>query len=112
MAATLACGVLVSNALAYHAAVLAPHDRLQEMRQVGEDFAGRGPATTPDFDDFTKHFLRDIAPSGTGMQTDIDALPLAVVASRPLIVRRRSPLASRPPASFASTGAGASTRSG
>lgn len=100
MAGALTCGVLVSSALAYHSAVLAPYDRLQELREIGEDYAGRGPATVTDFDDFSKHFLRDLAPAGGAVQTDVDALPLDVVASRPLIVRRRSPLASRPPASF------------
>ena len=79
MAGALACGVLVSNALAYHSAVLAPYDRLEELRSVGERFAGRGPATTPDFDDFTKHFVRELAPSGAGAQSDVDALPLDVV---------------------------------
>ncbi|MCU0314213.1 MAG: hypothetical protein MUC84_09160, partial [Solirubrobacteraceae bacterium] len=44
--------------------------------------------------------LRQVAPSGSPAQRDVDDVPLAELQSRPLIIRRRTPTASRPPANF------------
>ncbi len=85
----LAGGVLASNALAYHQVVLAPRDRLEELAKIGQQFDGRGPALAPDQDDFSKHFLRDAAPSTADGQKDLDELELSDVERFPLIVAPR-----------------------
>jgi len=120
--AALATGVLLSNALAYRDVSLAPRDRLVELQQVGERFGGRGPLLQTEFEEFGKHFLRQTDPSGVsesysprpadpappgksgprfGYPSDLDALALPYVQAYRLLLLRRSPVASRPPADYA-----------
>ncbi len=117
-AAALAAGVLVSDWLATRDAYIAPKPRLDELRQVGDRFAGSGPAMLDEFEEYGKHFLRRsdvIAPfDGNALLpaelreprdvyaswADLDEMTLDYVRRFPLIVRRRNPIASRPPAPY------------
>ncbi len=117
----VAGGVLLSNAFAYRDVSLAPRDRLTELGGVGERFAGQGPLLATEFEEFGKHFLRATDPSGVseaysprpadpappgrpgprfGYPSDLDELSQAYVQSYPLLLLRRSPVASRPPADY------------
>jgi hypothetical protein len=116
--AVLVAAVLVSDGMAYRDAYIAPKGRLDELRRVGERFAGGGPTMLAEFEEHGKHFLRDmgviapfdgyqlIAPelrAGGGAYAtwaDLDELTLQFVQKFPVIVRRRNPVASRPPASY------------
>jgi hypothetical protein len=118
--AAIGFGILWSNALAYHDAYLAPRGRLSELASIGTRFAGQGPALYVDFEEFSKHFLRGIDPTGAGEAWQDD--PRAVIVSGPprpfgstadidqlaapylqryrTLVLRRSGSASRPPSNF------------
>ena len=117
-ALVLVAAVLVSDAIVYRDAYLAPKPRLAELERVGQRIAGRGPAMLDEFEEYGKHFLREsgvIAPfDGYALQpaelrqpgstyaswADLDEMTLDYVQRFPLIVRRRNPVASRPPASY------------
>ena len=126
LCAALAGGVLWSNALAYHEASLAPYDRYAELLRLNERLAGGGPVVLNEYDEFAKHFLRDVPvlsqpewPHGyrvvpyepnalvdprrrPSLKTPLDAddLTLEYLESVPYVLLRRSPVSSRPPASF------------
>jgi hypothetical protein len=120
LAGAITFGVLWSNALAYHDADLAPRGRLSEMASIGSRFAGQGPALYTEFEEFGKHFLRRLDPTGSneswqddpratlangaatqfGFPSDIDELAPAYVQRFPLLVLRRSGSASRPPSNY------------
>jgi hypothetical protein len=110
----LALGVMWTNALAYHDVSLAPRERLSELGALRPALRG-GPALVVEFEEYAKHFLRDSAvvatdyaprgflpPAGApfGFPVDLDALPPSYVERFATLVLRRSPVASRPPASF------------
>ena len=117
-AAAIAAGVLVSDGMAYRDAYIAPKDRLDELRRVGERFAGQSPAMLDEFEEYGKYFLREsgaIAPfDGYALAppelreprdvyaswADLDEMTLDYLRHFPLIVRRRNPIASRPPAPY------------
>jgi hypothetical protein len=120
LGAAIAVGVLGSDALLYHSTTMAPTARFEELRQVGERFAGVKPTLTPDFDEYSLYLLRDMAPDGPGNsrkvqpwattdgtgtgygQTyDVDALDQRLVDGFAAIVVRRSAFKSRPPGIFA-----------
>lgn len=113
----IAVGVLGSNALAYHGASLAPHDRFEELREIGEQQRDAGPTLYTEFEEFAKHFLHPAAPTapnealpvplpvGAGgarfaYPVDLDAAGPAYADQFETIVMRRSPVASRPPAGW------------
>ena len=117
-AAVLAGGILVSDAMAYHGLYLAPKDRLAELEAIGERYAGRGPTMLDEFEEYGKHFLRDAdvyvpfdgypgkvaefrapGPSYASWR-DVDDMTLGYLQQFKLIVRRRSPANSRPPAAY------------
>ncbi|HEX5145415.1 MAG TPA: hypothetical protein VFV85_00225 [Conexibacter sp.] len=119
LGAAIAVGVLASDAYLYHATTIAPTQRFDELRQIGDRFAGAGPTLTPDFDEYTLYLLRDMAPdapgnarkvlpwtttdgqpTGYGHSYDVDALDPALVQRVRTIVVRRGPFASRPPGDF------------
>lgn len=121
VALTLAAGVLTSNALAYHDVSLAPRERLQELADVGERTAGRGPLLYTEFEEFGKHFLRDSQPVGATEGFSVAGLsPQLASGGRPpfatnarlatlalpdlerfkLIVTRRGPDGDRPPSDW------------
>jgi len=120
LGAAIALGVLLSDAYLYHSTNMAPQGRLDELRQVGERFAGVEPTLTPDFDEYALYLLRDMAPDapgnsrmvrpwrrtdgqfvGYGHTADVDALDPSLVGQMRAIVVRRSPFKSRPPGDFA-----------
>jgi hypothetical protein len=115
----LAAAIGASDGLAYRNAALAPVPRLQELEQINERFAGQGPALFTEFEEMGKHLLRDVPSNDVftgytaygpqlragrrvehGRPADLDDLTLDFVTAHTLIVRRRSPLASRPPVGF------------
>jgi hypothetical protein len=120
MAVLVAGGVVWSNALQYRDAWLAPRDQLAELERIGQDFAGRGPALMTEYQPYgVRHFLRALDAEGAselrrrpvplrdggvaekGAFVDLDGLAPAALAPYRLLVLRRSPAESRPPASFA-----------
>ena len=118
-AVVLGGALLVSNALAYRMAVVAPADRLDELREVDERFAGRGPVLVNEYEEYTKHFMRRARGSDpyegwsagraelrdprlpvAARAYDLDQLTPEFVQRWRLIATRRSPLASRPPSNY------------
>jgi hypothetical protein len=119
IAATIAGGVLWSNALAYEDVTLAPHDRLAQLEDIGQRFAGQGPALMTDYEPYgVRHFLRRLDPegaselrrrlvllrNGSALQklqvADIDEFMLPSLMAYRTLVLRTSPLESRPPLPF------------
>jgi hypothetical protein len=119
LAATV--GIFISDALAYHGVYLAPAKRLDELRTIDDRFSGQGPAMLDEFEEYGKHYLRDIPPvvpfdawtpvapslrmPGLPVYArwyDIDVMTLPYVEQFPLLIQRRSPVASRPPANYRS----------
>ncbi|MFN0153600.1 MAG: hypothetical protein ACKVUT_04410 [Gaiella sp.] len=117
----LAVGVGWSTALAHEGTWLAPYGQLRELEAIGNRFAGRGPALMTEYQPYgVRHFLRKVdaegaselrrrrAPLATGLllekaqYADIDEFELGELTSTyPLLVLRRSPVASRPPGAYA-----------
>jgi len=122
-------GVLVSNVLAYDDAWLAPRDQLVELEQIGEEFAGQGPALMTEYQAYgVRHFLRDLDAEGAselrrrqiprrdggdtakGAWSDTDELVLSpdregLLTYRTLVLRK-NPRQSRPPSPYELTFAG------
>ena len=111
-------GVLVSDSLGYREATLAPPDRIDAMTDAADHATGGGLWLVNEWEEFAKYFMRDIKVNAAfeaesprpaemrnprpifGRYYDLDALTLEYVDSFPGIIKRRSPAASRPPASF------------
>jgi hypothetical protein len=116
LALILTGGVAVSDAMQYRGSNLAPTARYREMDWLNRHFAGRGPALLTDFDDYALYVLRDLDPSGPdlaatpaalapaasgyGQPVHLDRVPPAALLRYPLIITRRDPAASRPPAAY------------
>jgi hypothetical protein len=113
LAFALAGGVAASDALQYHGSNLAPTARYEELASIDSRFAGRGPALFTDYDEYSLYLLRDLDVGGPGFmypppavtQTEgrpanLDLISPAALRSYPLIVTRRDPAASRPPAAY------------
>ncbi len=117
--AAIAGGVLWSNALAYQDVTIAPHDRLAELEDIGNRFAGQGPALMVDYEPYgVRHFLRRLDPEGASelrrrvvplrngraldklQVADIDQFMLQGLLVYRTIVLRASPVESRPPSPF------------
>ncbi len=117
--AAVATGVLWSNALAYREVNLAPREQLAELEQIGEDFAGAGPALMTEYQPYgVRHFLRRLDPEGAselrrrpvalkdgsmlpkGGYAELSAFRPADILLYRTLVLRRSPVESRPPAVF------------
>jgi hypothetical protein len=123
-AAIVAAGVLAGNALAIHDITLAPGDRMRDLDRVGQQFAGQGPAVYPAHEEYAELFLRDLkvtalvnpGPGGIGPPQlrpdvlangpefsrayDLDAFIVTWLEQAKLIVQRRGPFFSRPPARY------------
>jgi hypothetical protein len=113
---SLTAGVLVSDARQYHVSNLAPTARYEELARLNSHFAGRGPTLFTDFDEYALYALRDLdvggpdfvypppaaaaAAAGHGRPVRLDRLAPSVFSPYRLIVTRRDPLASRPPAVY------------
>jgi len=112
----IAGGVIWSNVLAYGGVNLAPADQLVELEQIGEDFAGEGPALMTEYNPYgARHFLRELDGEGAselrvrqvtlrdgstaekGEAVDLDEIDLNALFEYRTLVLRRSPVASRPP---------------
>ena len=113
LALALAGGVAASDALQYHGSNLAPTARYEELASIDSRFAGRGPALFIDYDEYSLYLLRDLDIGGPGFmypppaiaQTEgrpanLDLISPAALRSYPLIVTRRDPASSRPPAAY------------
>ena len=112
----LTAGVLASDARQYHASNLAPTARYEELARLNSRFAGRGPALFTDFDEYSLYELRDLdvggpdfvypppaaaaAAAGHGRPVRLNRLAPGAFAAYPLIITRRDPLATRPPAAY------------
>ncbi len=124
-ALALTVGVAWSNALAYRDVNLAPYSQLAELEQIGERFAGDGPALMTEYQPYgVRHFLRrldaegvselrrrtiplrDGRLAGKGEYVDLDRLQLGGLLAYRTFVLRRSPTASRPPAPYRPVWAG------
>ncbi len=117
---TVSGAVLYGNALTYHDISLASAARYRQLEQIGDRFAGIGPAFYPSFDEYSEYFLRrehgydlvrppgldvrpgavSLAPGQFSYSYDLNQLELGFVERFPLLVISRSPVASRPPANF------------
>jgi hypothetical protein len=127
VAAALAVGVVASNAFAYREASLAPRDRLAELEWIAERFRGQGPVLTPEYEEFGKYVLRDLAPESPvegwrsrplqlanpdappellGFSVEVGQLADAYVRQFPLLVLRRGFTESRAPAGYRRVHAG------
>jgi hypothetical protein len=120
LAIVIAGGVVWSNALAYHDVWLAPRAQLQELEQIGDRFAGQGPALMTEYQPYgVRHFLRKLDAegaselrvrlvplvSGRGLEkaefVNLDRFATSGLLVYRTLVLRRSPVESRPPAPFA-----------
>jgi hypothetical protein len=123
-AGAVGLGVLMGNAEAYHDTTISPADRMRDLEQVGQKYAGQGRALYPAHEEYAEFFLRhedasvfvNPAAGGAGFPLwrpevlarapapsfafDLDALQLAWVEKFPLIVLPRGPTWSRPPANY------------
>jgi hypothetical protein len=117
--AVITGGVLWSNALAYKDVTLAPRDRLAELQDIGERYAGQGPALMTEYEPYgVRHFLRRLDPEGASELrrrvvplrsgrpldklevADIDQFQLTGLMVYRTLVLRTSPVESRPPSPF------------
>jgi len=116
LALVLAGGILASDAFQYHATALAPTDRYDELASLNSIFANRGPTLYTDFDEWSLYELRSLDVGGPdfvyrplaletvvrdhGDPVDLDRVPPKALLAYKLIVTRRDPSASRPPAAY------------
>jgi hypothetical protein len=123
--AVLAAGALWSNVLAYGGVSLAPYDQLVELEQIGEEFAGQGPALMTEYEPYgARHFLRELDAEGAselrvrpvtlrggdtaekGESVDVDEIDLDALFVYRTLVLRRGPAGSRPPLPYSLVWAG------
>jgi hypothetical protein len=118
LGAALAVAIVASDLLAYHTDQPSPTSRMLEIAATAKHVAGHGPVLFNESDQFIKYFVGNtdvIAPfeSITPRQVllidgndifdrffDLDQEQLPYVESFPVIVTRRSPIVSRPPANY------------
>jgi hypothetical protein len=118
LAGALLLSILASDALAYSHDRVAPTERIEAMREVGDHFSGQGLVLWNEFEEYAKYFARSARISAPfeavtpqqvqlrvptyfyGHYFDLDEELLSFVESDPILVTRRSPAASRPPANF------------
>jgi len=123
-AAVLSGAVLAGNAMAWHDISLAPTERMRDLERLGERYAGKGPTLYPAHEEYAEYFLRDAdgsayvnpASEGSGFPGwrvdvlakapqpsyafDLDTIDVHGLQRYPLIIQRRGPLWSRPPATY------------
>jgi hypothetical protein len=116
LALVLAGGVLASDAAQYHSSNLAPSARYDELASLNDRFARRGPTLFTDFDEYSMYELRDLdvggpdfvypppalarLAGGYGQPVELDRAAPDALRAYPLIVTRRDPSASPPPAAY------------
>lgn len=115
-AATLA--IVASDILAYSHDTVAPTAQIEAIRETGDHFAGRGLVLWNEFEEYAKYFARAakisvpfeaLTPQQVQLRSptyfyghyfDLDQELLSFVEGYPIVVTRRSPAASRPPANY------------
>jgi hypothetical protein len=118
LAAGVTLAILASDLLAYNHDRVAPTARMEAISQVGDHFAGRGLVLWNEFEEYAKYFARAakisvpfeaLTPQQVELRNptyfyghyfDLDEELLSFVEKYPIIVTRRSPAASRPPANY------------
>ena len=118
LAAGVGLAILASDLLAYNHDRVAPTAQVEAIRQTGDHFAGRGLVLWNEFQEFAKYFARaakisvpfeTLTPQQVQLRSptyfyghyfDLDQELLSFVEGYPIIVTRRSPAASRPPANY------------
>jgi hypothetical protein len=118
LAAGVSLAILASDLLAYNHDRVAPTGRIEAIRQTGERFAGRGLVLWNEFEEYAKYFARAarisvpfeaLTPQQVQLRSptyfyghyfDLDQELLSFVEGYPIVVTRRSPSASRPPANY------------
>jgi hypothetical protein len=114
----LSLAILISDLLSYAHDTVTPTAQIEAIRETGNDLAGRGPVLWNEFQEYAKYFARAatislpfeaITPEQVklrhptyfyGHYFDLDEELLSFVERYPVIVTRRSPAASRPPANY------------
>jgi len=118
LAAGVGLAILASDLLAYNHDRVAPTAQMEAIRQTGDHFAGRGLVLWNEFQEFAKYFARAakisvpfeaLTPQQVELRNptyfyghyfDLDEELLSFVEKYPILVTRRSPAASRPPANY------------
>jgi hypothetical protein len=118
LAAGATFAILASDLLAYNHDRVAPTGRMEAIRQTGDHFAGRGLVLWNEFEEYAKYFARAakisvpfeaLTPQQVELRAptyfyghyfDLDQELLPFVEKYPIVVTRRSPAASRPPANY------------
>jgi hypothetical protein len=116
LAVTLA--IFASDILAYSHDTVAPTAQIEAIRQTGDHFSGRGLVLWNEFQEYAKYFARaakisvpfeTLTPQQVQLRSpttfyghsfDLDEELLSFVEGYPIVVTRRSPSASRPPANY------------
>jgi hypothetical protein len=114
----LMLAILASDGFAYGHDRVAPTARMEAIRQVGKRFQGQGLVLWNEFEEYAKLLANDarisvpfeaITPQQVQLRNptyfyghyfDLDEELLSFVEGYPIIVTRRSPAASRPPANY------------
>jgi hypothetical protein len=114
----LAAAIIVSDLLAYGRAPVAPTRRMEAIEQTGRHFKGEGLVLWNEFEEYAKYFaaaarisvpFEAVTPQQVQLRSptyfyghyfDLDQELLSFVERYPVIVTRRSPSASRPPANY------------
>lgn len=118
LALLLGGAVMLSDVYALHDSKVAPRERMVALRAAADELAGRGPVLYTEYEEFAKYFgagaalnvdTEPITPRRVklrrpenvfGQYFDLDRQTLPYVLSFPNIITRRSPAASRPPATY------------
>ena len=111
-------GIVGSAAVAYREVRLAPTERMRAMEEAAAHARGGGLWLVNEWEEFGRYFMRDIRVNMAyeaespyparlrdprpifGRYYDLDEQRLSYVTQFPGIIKRRSPVASRPPANF------------
>ncbi|HEV3035775.1 MAG TPA: hypothetical protein VGX72_13410 [Solirubrobacteraceae bacterium] len=114
----LALAILASDGFAYGHDRVAPTARMEAISQVGKHFEGQGLVLWNEFEEYAKYLANNarisapfeaITPQQVQLRNptyfyghyfDLDEELLSFVEGYPIIVTRRSPAASRPPANY------------
>ncbi len=119
LGAVVAGAVLWSNVLQYHEVWLGPREQLAELSDIGERFAGEGPALQTEYQPYgVRHFLRKLDAEGAselrvrpvslrdgrqvekGSYANLDEFADADIRVYRTLVLRRSPTESRPASDY------------
>ncbi len=116
--AVLSVAVGASDLLAYSFDRVAPTARMAAIKQTGDRFKGEGLVLWNEFEEYAKYFARAarisvpfeaLTPQQVQLRSptyfyghyfDLDEELLSFVEGYPIVVTRRSPAASRPPANY------------